>query len=102
MDRVEERMTEQQAADQVWDALMKLSEIAARSRHQQRELYPLIRQIVDAVVARGVRAPGTGLFVPCPVCNAMVGQRCITIPGHILHDSIHPERVELCKETIGR
>lgn len=98
MDRVEETMTKQQAADQVWDALMKLAEIA--TRHRQSELYPVMRQITEAVVGQGVSAPGTGLFVVCPVCDSAVGQKCINRPGRVLHDEMHPERVELCRKTM--
>ena len=98
MDPVRETMTKQQAADEVWDAMFKLAEIA--SRHQQPELYPVMRQIAEAVVARGISAPGTGLFIPCPVCNSAVGQKCINRPGYVLHNQVHPERAELCKETM--
>ncbi|MFI6132827.1 hypothetical protein [Micromonospora sp. NPDC051141] len=59
-----------------------------------------MRKIVEAMVGQGFQKPGTGLFLLCPICASEIGQQCISVPLYPLHGAIHPERVEMCRETL--
>ncbi|MFG3301147.1 hypothetical protein [Micromonospora chersina] len=87
------------AIKEFWDGMREVADAAAR--HRDDGLYKSLRKIGRAVVLRGVQIPGGGLFVPCPVCNAVPGQSCINVPAHPLDAELHPERIELAEKAIA-
>ncbi|MGX1616092.1 zinc finger domain-containing protein [Micromonospora chalcea] len=91
---------EPMAAELFWEGMREVA--AGAARHQDDDLY---RALVK--IGRGALAPGSelvpqcGLFLQCPVCEAVAGQRCINVPGHPLSDDVlHPERVELAEMAL--
>ncbi|WP_420914987.1 zinc finger domain-containing protein [Micromonospora chalcea] len=41
------------------------------------------------------------MFLPCPVCDSVPGERCINVPGHPLaNTTLHPQRVQLAERAL--
>ncbi|MCO1597155.1 hypothetical protein M8C17_18530 [Micromonospora sp. RHAY321] len=93
-------INEPNAAERFWEGMQEVA--AAARKHQDYDLYRAIVKIGRAALAQGVElVPTGGLFLQCPVCEALPGQRCINIPGHPLHGNIlHPRRFELAEKAI--
>ncbi len=91
---------EPRAAEQFWEGMREAA--AAATRHQDYDLYRAIVKIGRAALAQGVElVPSSGLFLQCPVCRSLAGQRCISVPAHPLRDNtLHPERTELAEQAI--
>ncbi|MET7864449.1 zinc finger domain-containing protein [Micromonospora taraxaci] len=93
-------VNEPNSVEQFWEGMREAA--AAATRHQDDDLYHAIVKIGRSALAQGVElVPSSGFFLLCPVCSALSGQRCISVPGHPLDDTrLHPERVELAGKAI--
>ncbi|MFF0366959.1 hypothetical protein [Micromonospora sp. NPDC005087] len=89
------------AAEQSWEGMRAVA--AAAARHQDYDLYMAIVKIGRAALAQGVDlVPSSGLFLQCPVCDALAAQRCTNVPGHPLSDSaLHRQRIELAEKALS-
>ncbi|MDG4767649.1 hypothetical protein O7632_26670 [Solwaraspora sp. WMMD406] len=92
---------EPKAAEQFWEGLRDVA--AAATRLKDDELYEAIVKIGRAGLAQGVElVPSSGLFLRCPVCDGLPGQRCINMPRHPVSDNaLHPERIDLAKKALA-
>ncbi|MEG3633302.1 zinc finger domain-containing protein [Micromonospora palythoicola] len=92
---------EPDARNLFWEGMRDVADAAAR--HQDQALYQAIVKIGRAALAQGVElVPSGGLFLQCPICDALPGQLCINVAGHPLGDrECHPERVELAAKTLS-
>jgi hypothetical protein len=88
------------AAERFWEGMREVA--AAATRHRDHDLYSSIVKIGRAALAQGVElVPSSGLFLQCPVCGSLPGQRCFSVPSSPLHENTcHPERVELAEKAI--
>ncbi|MCT2281415.1 hypothetical protein M3G91_27820 [Micromonospora chalcea] len=70
---------------------------ASAARHQDDDLYRALVKIGRGALAQGGElVPQCGLFLRCPVCEAVAGQQYINVRGDPLSDDLlHPERVEM-------
>ncbi|WFE46009.1 hypothetical protein [Verrucosispora sp. WMMD1129] len=86
---------EPDARDLFWEGMRDVADAAAR--HQDQDIYQAIVKIGRAALAQGIEVVSSGgLFLQCPICAALPGQRCVNVAGHPLGDrACHPERVEL-------
>lgn len=84
-------VSEQDALRLLKDALLQIHQRA--SAHSDASLHVAAYDISRAVCKLGHPCPEEPQFSPCPVCKALPGQLCINVPGHILHDHYHPERI---------
>ncbi|MEV4489971.1 hypothetical protein AB0K04_07640 [Micromonospora coxensis] len=93
-------LDERNAAEQFWEGMREVA--ASAARHKDDDLYRSIVKIGRAALAQGGElVPSCGLFLWCPICNALPGQRCINVPSHPLGgDLLHPERVELAAKAL--
>ncbi|QLQ38582.1 zinc finger domain-containing protein [Micromonospora robiginosa] len=93
-------LNEPRAAERFWEGMREIA--AAATRHQDYELYAAIVTVGRAALSQGIElVPSGGLFLRCPVCSAVPGQRCINLPGHLLGDSqLHSERAVLAERVI--
>ncbi|MEV4693150.1 hypothetical protein AB0K27_18785 [Micromonospora echinospora] len=91
---------EPMAAELFWEGMREVA--AGAARHQDDDLYRAIVKIGRGALAQGSElVPQCGLFLQCPVFEAVAGQRCINVPGHPLSDDVlHPERVELAEMAL--
>ncbi|MBB5115432.1 hypothetical protein FHU28_005271 [Micromonospora echinospora] len=91
---------EPMAAELFWEGMREVA--AGAARHQDDDLYRAIVKIGRDALAQGSElVPQCGLFLQCPVCEAVAGQRCINVPGNPLSDDVlHPERVELAEMAL--
>ncbi|MFG1722361.1 hypothetical protein ACGFII_27440 [Micromonospora chalcea] len=91
---------EPMAAELFWEGMREVA--AGAARHQDDDLYRALVKIGRGALAQGSElVPQCGLFLQCPVCEAVAGQRCINVPGHPLSDDVlHPERVELAEMAL--
>ena len=91
---------EPMAAELFWEGMREVA--AAAARHQDDDLYRAIVKIGRGALAQGSElVPQCGLFLQCPVCEAVAGQRCINVPSHPLRDAVlHPERIELAEMAL--
>ncbi|NYH40892.1 hypothetical protein HNR22_000619 [Micromonospora jinlongensis] len=91
---------EPRAAERFWEGMREVA--AAAARHQDPGLYHSIVKIGRAALAQGVElVPSSGLFLECPVCEVLPGQRCVNAPRHPLQDNIlHAERTELAEKAL--
>ncbi|MET8322628.1 hypothetical protein [Micromonospora sp. NPDC005189] len=95
-------INEPRAAEQFWEGMQVVA--AAATRHQDYDLYRAIVTIGRAALAQGVElVPSSGLFLQCPVCNALAAQRCVNVPGHPLggDGALHFQRVDLAEKAIS-
>ncbi|MEV4710401.1 hypothetical protein [Micromonospora sp. NPDC049374] len=92
---------EPDARERFWEGMREVANAAAR--HQDQALYQAIVKIGKAALAQGIEVvPSGGLFLQCPICAALPGQRCINVAGHPLEDrACHPERVELAAKALS-
>lgn len=88
------------ARERFWEGMREVASAAAR--HQDQGLYQAIVKIGRAALAQGVElVPSGGLFLRCPVCGAIPGQRCMSVASHPLYDeACHPERIELAAKAL--
>lgn len=93
-------INEPQAVEQFWEGMHDVA--AAATRHQDDDLYRALIKIGRAALAQGVElVPAGGLFLRCPVCSAVPGQRCVNVPGKPLNGQLlHRRRVELVEKAI--
>ncbi|MFI7212238.1 hypothetical protein ACIBP4_15500 [Micromonospora maritima] len=91
---------EPRAAEQFWEGMREVA--ASAARHQDRDLYRSLVKIGRAALAQGAQlVPSCGLFLPCPVCDSVPGERCINVPGHPLgNTTLHPQRVQLAERAL--
>ncbi|MBQ1045056.1 hypothetical protein KBX35_13900 [Micromonospora sp. C32] len=91
---------EPRAAELFWEGMREVA--ASAARHQDDGLYRAIVKIGRGALAQGGElVPQCGLFLQCPVCEAVAGQQCINVPGHPLSDDLlHPERVEMAEMAL--
>ncbi|MEV0425319.1 hypothetical protein [Micromonospora sp. NPDC050495] len=83
----------EQAALWFWSGLQYITDAAAV--HRDEELYRAVRKMAIAALSQGMPLSSClPEYVSCPVCHAYTGQNCINLPGRILRDKLHPERVE--------
>ncbi|GAB3855744.1 hypothetical protein GCM10029963_50990 [Micromonospora andamanensis] len=92
---------EPDARERFWEGMRDVAYAAAR--YQDQALYQAIVKIGRAALAQGIELVSSGgLFLQCPVCDALPGQRCINMAGHPLHEqTCHPERVELAAKALS-
>ncbi|MGB2566954.1 zinc finger domain-containing protein [Micromonospora citrea] len=94
------KMAGEQAALQFMEGMREVA--AAATRYRDEALFAALLKMARAAASQGVLLePQGGLFAPCPVCDAWPGQSCINVPGHLLHDDFHPERVELAAKVLA-
>lgn len=93
--RIHIDIDEPRAAELFWEGMREVA--AGAARHQDDDLYRAIVKIGRGALAQGGKlVPQCGLFLQCPVCEAVAGQRCINVPRHPLGENLlHPERAEL-------
>ena len=91
---------EPMAAELFWEGMREVA--ASAARHQDDDLYRAIVKIGRGALAQGGElVPQCGLFLQCPVCEAVAGQLCINVPGHPLCDDVlHPQRIELAEMAL--
>ncbi|MEV2241690.1 hypothetical protein [Micromonospora sp. NPDC049891] len=92
---------EPNARERFWEGMRDVAYAAAR--YQDEGLYQAIVKIGRAALAQGIEVVSSGgLFLRCPVCEALPGQRCTNVAGHPLgDDTCHPERIELAAKTLS-
>jgi hypothetical protein len=90
---------EPDSGERFWEGMREVASAAAR--HQDQALYQAIAKIGRAALAQGVElVPSGGLFLKCPICDAVPGQRCISVAGHPQDEACHPERVEYAEKAL--
>ncbi|MFC0507815.1 zinc finger domain-containing protein [Micromonospora costi] len=90
---------EPDADERFWEGMRDVA--VAATRYQDSDLYGAIVKIGRAALAQGVAlVPSGGLFIQCPICESLPGQRCINIPRHPLREAFHPERIELVERAL--
>ncbi|KOX04034.1 zinc finger domain-containing protein [Micromonospora profundi] len=91
---------EPRAVEQFWEGMHDVA--AAAARHQDEDLYRALVKIGRAALAQGVElVPAGGLFLACPVCDAVPGQRCINVPGEPLNGTVlHRQRVDVMEKAM--
>ena len=92
--RMEPVASEQEALQCLRDGLVRVHEPAVV--HDDDGLRIAAHDISQAVCELGHPCPEGPEFRACPVCESVPGQRCISVPGHVLPDHYHPER---CSQT---
>ncbi|SCG79591.1 hypothetical protein GA0070609_5956 [Micromonospora echinaurantiaca] len=85
-------LSREEAGLSFWSALQYITDAAAV--HRDEELYRAARKIGMAALSQGIPLPFNAKYVLCPVCHAYPGQSCSNLPGHVLEDELHSERVE--------
>lgn len=90
-------MTREQAIAQFWEGMREIA--SAATEHKDEDLFRALRKAGRAILSRGIQVPEGGQFVPCPVCHAVPGRRCINMPRHVLQNEYHAERVELADKV---
>ncbi|KKK07279.1 hypothetical protein [Micromonospora sp. HK10] len=83
----------EQAALWFWSGLEDIADAAAV--HRDEDLYLAVRKMAIAALSQGMPLSSCSPeYVSCPACHAYTGQNCINLPGRMLQDKLHPERVE--------